>query len=44
MFHEEGGWVAEIFGVESAFLHPDVPFEMFIEHPEGIVDLGISTN
>ena len=29
--------------MEAAFLHPDIPVEIFIECPEGIVDLGIFT-
>ena len=27
--------------MEAEFLNPDIPFNMFIEWPEGIVDLGI---
>ena len=29
--------------MEAEFLHPDIQIEMFIEYPEGIVDLGIIT-
>ena len=29
--------------MEATFLHPNIPVEIFIEYPEGIVDLGIIT-
>ena len=29
--------------MEAAFIHPDIPVEMSVEWPEGIVDLGIIT-
>ena len=28
--------------MESVFIHPDIPFDMFIEWPGDIVDLGIT--
>ena len=28
--------------MESVFIHPDIPFDMFIECPGDIVDLGIT--
>ena len=31
LYHEEEGWVSDICDVESEFLHPDIPVEMFIE-------------
>ena len=34
--------MSEICDVEAAFLHPDMPVDMFIEWPEGIVDLVIT--
>ena len=43
MFHKEEGWVSELYDVEAAFMHPYIPVEMFIEWPEGIVDLVIIT-
>ena len=44
LYHEEYGWVAEICDVEVEFLKPNMEVEMFIEWPEGIVDLGIIKN
>ena len=43
LLHKEEGWIAEIYNVEAAFLHPDMTVAMFIEWPEGIVYLCIFT-
>ena len=43
LYHEENGWVSEIFEAEAAFLYPNMEVEMFIKWPEGIVYLGIIT-
>ena len=42
LFQEEEGWVDELGGMESVFIHPDIPVDMFIEWPGDIVDLGIT--
>ena len=43
LYYENDGWIAEICDTEAAFLHPNTEVEMYIECPEGIVDLGIMT-
>ena len=43
LYHEEDGWVSELCDMEAAFLHPNMEVDMFIEWPEGIVELGIIT-
>ena len=36
-------WVCETFDVEAAFLEPYLDIEMYIEWPEGMVELGFLT-
>ena len=43
LYHEKERRVSKICDMKAAFLHPDMPLEMFIEWPKGIVDLGIIT-
>ena len=43
LFHKEEGWASELCDMEAKFLHQDMPVEIFIECPEGIVDRGITT-
>ena len=43
LYYKDDGWVAELCDAEAAFLHCDMPVEMFIECIEGILDLGIIT-
>ena len=43
LYHEEEGWVAELCDVEAVLIHPDMPLEMSIEFPGGILDIGIIT-
>ena len=38
LYHEENGWVSEIFDAEAAFLYPNMEVEMFIKWSEGIVE------
>ena len=39
-FSKDSGWVCEIFDVEAAFLEPYIDIEMYIDKPDGIVELG----
>ena len=39
--HKEEGCESELCDLEAAFIHPYISVEMFIEWPEGIVDLVI---
>ena len=39
-FSDKFSWVCETFDVEAAFLEPYLDIEMYIDWPEGIVDLG----
>ena len=41
LYYEEDEYIAELFDVTAAFLHPNTEVEMYIEWPEGIVDLRI---
>ena len=43
LYHEKYAWIAEIYDTEAAFLNPNTEVDMYIEWPEGIVDLGIIT-
>ena len=36
-------WICECFDVEAGFLNPYLEKEMYIEFPEGIVELGFIT-
>ena len=40
LYYEDDGWIAELCDVEAAFIHPNMEIDMYIEWPEGIVDLG----
>ena len=42
-FSEDYEWICEAFDVEAAFLEPYLDVEMYIEWPEGIVELGFIT-
>ena len=39
-FSDKFSWVCETFDVEAAFVEPYLDIEMYIDWPEGIVDLG----
>ena len=39
--YEDDEYIAELYDVEAAFLHPNPEVKMYIEWPEGILDLGI---
>ena len=41
LYYEDGGWISEFCDIEAAFIHPNMEVKMYIEWPEGIVDLGI---
>ena len=41
LYYEDGGFIAELCDIKAAFFHPSMEVEMYIEWPEGIVDLGI---
>ena len=43
LYHEEDGWIAELYDVKAALVHPNMEVGMYIEYPEGIEDLGIIT-
>ena len=42
-YSERFDWVCEAFDVEAAFLEPFLDIEMYIEWPEGMVELGFLT-
>ena len=39
LYYEDDGYTANLCDVEAAFLHPNMEVEIYIEWPEGIVDL-----
>ena len=41
LYYKDDGWIAELYDVEGAFIHPNMEVEIYIEWPEGIVDLRI---
>ena len=41
LYHKEEVWVYKLCDVKVAFLHTDMPVEIFIILPEGIVGLSI---
>ena len=43
LYYEYYGWIVELCNVEAVFLHTNIEFEIYIEKPEGIADLGIIT-
>ena len=43
LYYEDDGLIAELCDVDATFLHPNMEVEMYIEWPEGILDLGIIT-
>ena len=36
-------WIYEAFGVEAAFVEPFIDIQMYIEWPNGMVELGFLT-
>ena len=44
LYYEKEGQVSQLWDVESELLHPNIPVYMFMEWPEGIMDLGIIIN
>ena len=43
LYYEYNGWIEELCDVEAEFFHTNMEFDMYIEWPEGIVDLVIIT-
>ena len=43
LYYKNQGWECEVFDVEAAFLEPYLDNEMYINWPEGIVELGFLT-
>ena len=43
LYYTADGWICEAFDVEAAFLEPYLDIEMYIEWPDGIVELGFIT-
>ena len=43
LYYEYNGWIEELCDVEVEFFHTNMEFDMYIEWPEGIVDLVIIT-
>ena len=43
LYYSHAGWVCEAFDVEAAFLEPYMDIEMYVQWPEGIVELGFLT-
>ncbi len=44
LFYEKGKlWILEMFDVEAAFLNADLDRPMYVEWPEGMVELGFMT-
>ena len=43
LYYEYDGWIVELCDVEAAFFCTNLEVEMYIEWPEGILDLGIIT-
>ena len=43
LYYSHLGWVCEAFDVEAAFLEPYMDIEMYVQWPEGIVELGFLT-
>ena len=43
LYYKDYGWIADVCDVEMEFLHPNMEVNMYIEWPEGIVDLGITS-
>ena len=43
LYYENDGWIVELCDAEAAFLHTNMEVKMYIEWPEGIVDLIIIT-
>ena len=42
-YYEDDGCITEKCDVVAVLLHPNMEVDMYIEFPEGIVDLGIIT-
>ena len=40
-YYEYDVWIVELCEVEAAFIHTNMEVDIYIEWPEGIVDLGI---
>ena len=41
LYYEDDVWIAELCDAEVTFFHTNTEVKMYIEWPEGIVDLGI---
>ena len=42
LYYKDNVSIVELCDVEAAFIHPNTKVEMYIEWPEGTVDLGIT--
>ena len=43
LYYKDHGWITDLCDTEVEFFHTNMEVDMYIEWPEGIVDLGITS-